>query len=57
MADVVFIALALAFFGLSFLYVLGCDRILRRDTPGTRGAGEPDRGVAATDQTEAAVTS
>lgn len=57
MADVVFVAIALAFFGLSFLYVLGCDRIIGRDTPGSGGAGEPASGTAAVDRTDAAVTS
>lgn len=31
MADAAFIAIALAFFALAYLYVLGCDRIVRRD--------------------------
>jgi hypothetical protein len=35
MADFVFIAIALAFFGLAYLYVLGCDRIIGRESPGT----------------------
>jgi hypothetical protein len=35
MADIVFIAIALAFFGLAYLYVLGCDRIIGRDSPDT----------------------
>jgi hypothetical protein len=32
MADIVFVALALAFFGLCVLYVVACDRIIGRDT-------------------------
>jgi hypothetical protein len=32
MADTVFVAIALAFFGLSVLYVLGCDRLIGRDS-------------------------
>jgi hypothetical protein len=31
MADIAFVAIALAFFGLAYLYVLGCDRIVGRD--------------------------
>jgi hypothetical protein len=30
MADIVFVALALAFFGLCVLYVVACDRIIGR---------------------------
>jgi hypothetical protein len=56
MRDIVFVAIALAFFGLSYLYVLGCDRIIGRETP-PGGAGKPDRGTAATDEAEAAVSS
>ena len=37
MADIVFVAIALAFFGLAFLYVLGCDRIIGRETPPAGG--------------------
>jgi hypothetical protein len=32
MADIVFVAVALAFFGLCALYVVACDRIIGRDT-------------------------
>lgn len=31
MADVAFIAIALAFFALAYFYVLGCDRIVRHE--------------------------
>ncbi len=31
MADLVFVAILLAFFGLAWLYVLGCDRIVGRE--------------------------
>lgn len=31
MADIAFVAIALAFFGLAYLYVLGCDRLIGRD--------------------------
>lgn len=33
MADIAFVAIALAFFGLAYLYVLACDRIIGRDLP------------------------
>jgi hypothetical protein len=55
MRDIVFVAIALAFLGLCYLYVLGCDRIIGRETP-TGSTGEPDRGSAAPGQAEAAVT-
>jgi hypothetical protein len=48
MRDIVFVAIALAFFGLSYLYVLGCDRIIGRETPPTV-ADEPELAAAATD--------
>lgn len=32
MADIAFVAIALAFFALVHLYVLGCDRIIGRDS-------------------------
>ena len=48
MADIVFIAIALAFFGLSYLYVLGCDRIIGREAPPGGSTGEPDRATAPT---------
>lgn len=56
MRDLVFVAIALAFFGLSYLYVLGCDRIVGRDTP-PDGAREPDLGTATTAEADAAVPS
>jgi hypothetical protein len=31
MADLIFVVTALAFFGLAYLYVLGCDRIVGRE--------------------------
>lgn len=40
MADVVFVGAALAFFGLSYLFVLACDRIVGKDPAGL-GAGAP----------------
>ncbi len=43
MADIVFVAIALAFFGLASLYVSACDRIIGRETPPTGGIGGPDR--------------
>jgi hypothetical protein len=39
MADIAFVAIALAFFGLAYLYVLGCDRIVGRD-PAVSAADE-----------------
>lgn len=57
MADIVFVAIALAFFGLAFLFVLGCDRIIGRETPPAEGAGEPGGGASAPDQAEAWVSS
>jgi hypothetical protein len=53
MRDIVFVAIALAFFGLCYVYVLGCDRIIGRETPTTGSTGEPDRGTAAPDQAPA----
>jgi hypothetical protein len=41
MRDIVFVAIALAFFALSYLYVLGCDRIIGREG----SAPETTRGV------------
>jgi len=38
MADIGFVAMALAFFGLAYLYVLGCDRIIGRETAAEREA-------------------
>lgn len=35
MADTAFVAIALAFFALSFLYVLGCDKVIGRDSATT----------------------
>jgi hypothetical protein len=57
MADIVFVAIALAFFGLASLYVLGCDRIIGRETPPTGAAGEMGRGTAAAEQADAGVSS
>ncbi len=54
MADIVFIAIGLAFFGLAFLYVLGCDRIIGHDAPPAGGTG---RGAASAEQAEAGVSS
>ena len=34
MADLLFIAVAVAFFALAALYVTACDRLIGRDTPG-----------------------
>jgi hypothetical protein len=51
MRDIVFVAIALAFFGLSYLYVLGCDRIIGRETTPT-GAAEPERAAATTGPTD-----
>ena len=42
--------------GLCYLYVLGCDRIIGRDAPATGRPDELDRGTAASDQADAAVT-
>lgn len=39
MADIAFVAIALAFFGLAHLYVLGCDRIIGRDLPAETAPG------------------
>jgi hypothetical protein len=39
MADIAFVAIALGFFGLAYLYVLGCDRIVGRD-PAVAADGE-----------------
>lgn len=57
MADIVFVVIALAFFGLASLYVLGCDRIIGRETPSAGAAGETGRGAGAADQAEAGVSS
>jgi hypothetical protein len=56
MRDIVFVAIALAFFGLSYLYVLACDRIIGRETTSTGGTGEPGRGAMTTDQPGPVVT-
>jgi hypothetical protein len=56
-ADIVFIAIALAFFALSWLYVLGCDRIIGRDATPTGGSGDPDRAAAEADLTGAGAAS
>ena len=56
MADIVFIAITLAFFGLSYLYVLGCDRIIGRDTTPAGATAEQDRATGS-DRTEAVVAS
>jgi hypothetical protein len=57
MADIVFVAIALAFFGLASLFVFGCDRIIGRETPPAGGAGETGRGTSVADQAEAGVSS
>jgi hypothetical protein len=57
MADIVFVAIALAFFGLASLYVLGCDRIVGRETPPAGATGETGRGAAAADQADVGVSS
>jgi hypothetical protein len=57
MRDIVFVAIALAFFGLCYLFVLGCDRIIGRETPPGGGVGDAARDTAATDEAEAVVTS
>lgn len=41
MADIAFVAIALAFFGLAYLYVLGCDRIIGRDLLVEAASGAP----------------
>lgn len=38
MADIAFVAIALAFFALVHLYVIGCDRIVGRDEPSPEDA-------------------
>jgi hypothetical protein len=40
MADIVFVAVALAFFGLCALYVVACDRIIGRDAASSPTADE-----------------
>jgi hypothetical protein len=45
MADIAFVAIALAFFGLSALYVLGCDRIIGRDSEPTAATAESPDGM------------
>lgn len=46
MADIGFLAIALAFFGLAYLYVLGCDRLIGRDqAPGDIAADTDARGM------------
>ena len=58
MRDIVFVAVALAFFGLSYLYVLGCDRIIGRDAaPHRPPLASPTATRLSTDQTTAAVRS
>ena len=56
MRDIVLVAIAFAFLGLCYLYVLGCDRIIGREAPATGRPDELDRGTAASDQADAAVT-
>lgn len=41
MADFVFVAIVLGFFGLCALYIRGCDRLLR----GSQEAADPTDGV------------
>ncbi len=56
MADIAFLGIALAFFGLAYLYVLACDRIVGHDT--ARGASaDPDRSEASAEATDAVVAS
>lgn len=55
MADIVFVAIALGFFGLAYLYVLGCDRIVGRETPPGGEAIEAERDAAAPAQAHSAV--
>jgi hypothetical protein len=57
MRDIVFVAVALAFFGLCYLYVLGCDRLIGRDTPATGTPEAQGSGSAVTDGANPAVTS
>jgi hypothetical protein len=58
MRDIVFVAIALAFFALSYLYVLGCDRIIGREAPAPESTRDTTRGVGATDESaEAGVPS
>ncbi len=57
MADIVFVGMALAFFGLASLYVLGCDRIIGREAPPVVAARETDRGASPADQAGAGVSS
>ena len=57
MADIVFVGIALVFFGLASLYVLGCDRIIGRGTPPGGASGATDRGAAAAPQRDAGVSS
>jgi hypothetical protein len=51
MADVVFVAIALAFFALCFLYVLALDKLLGRDSSSSdssSGSGEQRVGAEVT---------
>jgi hypothetical protein len=55
MRDLVFVAIALAFFGLCYLYVLGCDRIIKRETATPASREESDRDLTVADPTHAGV--
>lgn len=55
MRDLLFVAIALAFFGLCYLYVLGCDRIIGRDTTASAADADPDRDLGVADQAGAGV--
>lgn len=61
MADIVFVAIAFAFFGLAALYVLGCERIIGRESqPPAQSTGADADSAAtagATDPTRAEVSS
>jgi hypothetical protein len=57
MADIVFVAIALTFFGLAAAYVLGCDRIIGRETPPGGGGAASDHGAVAVDQAETGASS
>lgn len=52
MADIAFVAIALAFFGLAYLYVLACDRIIGRDSPSGGAGADADRSQPAADRAE-----
>jgi hypothetical protein len=57
MRDIVFVVVALAFLGLCYLYVLGCDRLIGRDTAATGTPGAQESGSAVTDAANPAVAS